>query len=87
VDARGALDQMASTIRGEVNTEIFAGIAARVGPAGIGRLETLLDVPGPTAKSDFNRLKKTTPWPSWTNFRLRLDHLRWVDGIATPRPG
>jgi hypothetical protein len=32
------LDAMASAIRGEVNAEIFAGIAARAGPAGIGRL-------------------------------------------------
>ena len=76
------LDEMASTIRGEVNAEVFAGIAGRVGPAGIGRLEALLDVPGPTAKSDFNRLKKTAPRPSWTNFRVQLDHLRWVDGIG-----
>ena len=76
------LDEMASTIRGEVNAEIFAGIAGRAGPAGIGRLEALLEVPGPTAKSDFNRLKKTAPRPSWTNFRLQLDHLRWVDGIG-----
>src|SRR6266851_2728227 len=76
------LDQMASTIRGEVNAGIFAGIAGRAGPAGIGRLEALLEVSGPTAKSDFNRLKKTAPRPSWTNFRVQLDHLRWVDGIG-----
>lgn len=37
---------------------------------------------GPTAKSDFNRLKKTAPRPSWTNLRVQLDHLRWVDGIG-----
>jgi hypothetical protein len=76
------LDEMASTIRGEVNAEIFAGIAERAGPAGIERLEALLEVPGPTAKSDFNRLKKTAPRPSWTNFRVQLDHLLWVDGIG-----
>ena len=76
------LDEMASTIRGEVNAEIFAGIAGRAGPAGIGRLEALLEVPRPAAKSDFNRLKRTTPRPSWTNFRLQLDHLRWADGIG-----
>jgi hypothetical protein len=30
------LDEMASMIRGEVNAEIFAGIAGRAGPAGSG---------------------------------------------------
>lgn len=58
--AFSALDAMATTIRGEVNAEIFAGIAARADPAGIGRLA----LSGLTAKSDFNRLKKTAPWPS-----------------------
>jgi hypothetical protein len=40
--AFSTLDKMASRIRGEVNGEIFAGIAGRAGPAGIARLEALL---------------------------------------------
>ena len=34
--AFSTLDEMASRIRGEVNGEIFAGIAGRAGPAGVG---------------------------------------------------
>jgi hypothetical protein len=42
-------------------------------------------VPGPTAKSDFNRLKKTAPRPSWTNFRQQIDQVRWVDAFGDSR--
>lgn len=75
------LDRMASRIRLEVNTEIFTMIVARVGLAGVRRLLGLLRV-GPDGKSDFDRLKRSAPRPSWTNFRLQLDHLRWVDSLG-----
>ncbi len=59
--AYSTLDDMAARIRGEVNNEIFAGIAARVGPAGVSRLVALTVVAKVPGKSDFNRLKKTAP--------------------------
>ncbi|MGH3276614.1 MAG: Tn3 family transposase, partial [Streptosporangiaceae bacterium] len=80
--AFSTLDKMASRIRGEVNAEIFAGIAGRAGRAVVARLEALPDPAGPGGKTDFDRLKRSAPRPSWTNFRKQLDHLRWVDGLG-----
>ncbi len=71
--AYSTLDEMAARIRGKVNNEIFAGIAARVGPAWVLRLDALMVVAKVTGKSDFNRLKKTALRPSWTNFRNRAN--------------
>jgi TnpA family transposase len=75
------LDRMASRIRLQVNTEIVTTLVGRVGPAGVTGLRRLLVV-GPTGKSDYDRLKRSAPRPSWTNFRLQLDHLRWVDSLG-----
>lgn len=80
--AFSTLDKMASRIRSEVNGEIFAGIADRAGLAGVARLEALLDPAGPGGKTGFDRLKRSAPRPSWTNFRKQLDHLRWADGLG-----
>jgi hypothetical protein len=76
------LDKMASRIRSEVNAEIFGGIAGRAGPAGVARLQVLLDPAGPGGKTGFDRLKRSAPRPSWTNFRRQLDHLRWADDLG-----
>jgi hypothetical protein len=43
------LDDMAATIRAEVNEAIFAGIVARMGPEGCLRAQGLLDTAGPMA--------------------------------------
>lgn len=80
--AYSTLDEMAARIRGEVNSEIFAGITARVGPAGMLRLDGLLVAAKASGKSEFNRLKKTAQRPSWTYFRVLLDQLRWVDSLG-----
>ena len=77
--AFSTLDKMASRIRSEVNAAIFGGIAGRAGPA---RLEALLDPAGPAGKTGFDRLKRSAPRPSWTNFRRQLDHLRWADDLG-----
>lgn len=75
------LDDMASAIRGQVNGWIFTTVATRLGPDGIAVLERLR-TPGPAGKTEFNRLKRTARRPSWTNFRLQLEHLRWVDSLG-----
>jgi hypothetical protein len=80
--AFSTLDKMASRIRGKVNAEIFGGIAGRAGPAGVARLEALLDPAGPGGKTGFDRLKRSAPRPSWTNFRRQIVHLRWADDLG-----
>jgi Domain of unknown function (DUF4158) len=82
VPAFSTLDKMASRIRSEVNAEIFGGIAGCAGPAGVARLEALLDPAGPGGKTGFDRLKRSAPRPSWTNFRRQFDHLRWADDLG-----
>lgn len=36
----------------------------------------------PGGKTGFERLKRSAPRPSWTNFRRQLDHLRWADDLG-----
>ena len=79
------LNDMASDIRGTVNAEIFAMVAARLGTALVARLEGLRVSAGAGAKSEFNRLKRTAKRPSWSNFRKQLEHLEWVDGFGDAR--
>jgi hypothetical protein len=79
------LDEMAARIREEVNSSIFAMVAGRVGSAGAARLDETLQTGGPGTKSAFNRLKKTAPRPSWTNFRQQIDQVRWVDSFGDSR--
>nr|BBJ47787.1 hypothetical protein SAVMC3_04160 [Streptomyces avermitilis] len=67
------LNDLATAIRGRVNDEIFAQVVARFGAE---RVDGLLAV-GVGGKSAFNRLKHTARRPSWTNFRLQLEHLEW----------
>ncbi len=56
-----------------------------VGPAGATRLDETLLTGGPGTKSAFNRLKKTAPRPSWTNFRQQIDQVLWVDAFGDSR--
>ena len=83
--AFSTLDKMASRIRGEVNGEIFAGITGRAGPSGVGSLQALLEPKGPRGKTDLDRLKRSAPRPTWTNFRKQLDQRRcWKSRSAAP---
>ena len=45
----------------------------------------LLETTGRGGKSGYNRLKRTARRPSWTNFRLQLEHLEWVSGFGDAR--
>jgi Tn3 transposase DDE domain len=67
--------------REATDCEICSTLVERVRPAGVTSLRRLLVV-GPTGKSDFDRLKRSAPRPSWTNFRAQIDHLRWVDSLG-----
>jgi hypothetical protein len=80
--AYSTLDDMAATIRAEVNTAIFEGIVARMEPPDLAGLEALLEVSGPTGKSAFNRLKRAPGRASWSAFREQVDHVQWVDGLG-----
>ena len=81
------LNDMATKIRGKVNDEIFAMVVARLGAVRVARLDGLRLVGAGAAggKSEFNRLKRTARRPSWTNFRLQLEHLEWVVGFGDAR--
>jgi Domain of unknown function (DUF4158) len=79
------LNDLATEIPSRINGEIFAAVVARLGAARLARLEGLLVVVGAGGKSEFNRLKRTAKWPSWTNFRLQWEHLEWVDSVGDAR--
>jgi len=76
------LDELAARIRNEVNTAIFERIVARMALPDRFRLEGLLEVGGPTAKSLFNRLKQSAGRASWTAFREQVAHQSWVGSLG-----
>ncbi|MBB5136959.1 hypothetical protein HNP84_006711 [Thermocatellispora tengchongensis] len=64
------LEDLATSIRAEVNATIFATIVQRMGEAGRARMEGLLVV-GPDGKSTFNRTPRartfrSSPWPRYS---------------------
>src|SRR5699024_11484733 len=65
------LDEMATRIRAEVNSEIFAGICERAGEEGQARLQALLSVAEQDTFSMFNRLKKPAQRASWSRFKAQ----------------
>ena len=90
--AYSTLDEMAATIRTEVNETIFAGIAARMGPEGRQRAQGLLAMAGADGRSMFNRLKKPARRATWSRFKAQAGYLtevdelgdtaRWLEGVA-----
>ena len=80
--AFSTLDEMASRIRGEVNGEMFAGITGRAGLGGVAVLDGLLDPVGPGGKTGLDKVKRSAPRPSWSNYRKQIDHLHWVDSLG-----
>ncbi|MFJ7996397.1 DUF4158 domain-containing protein [Streptomyces sp. NPDC096310] len=80
--AFSTLDAMASKVRAEVNTALYAGVRERMTSAEQIQLLGLLDRVYLDGKTYFNRLKKSAKGPTWTNFRNLADHLEWVDGLG-----
>ena len=86
------LDEMAASIRAEVNAGIFAGIVSRMGPDGRQRAQGLLATAGPDGRSMFNRLKKPAQRATWSRFKAQAEYLdqvddlgdtaRWLEGVA-----
>jgi TnpA family transposase len=80
--AYSTLDDMATTIRAEVNEAIFAGIVARMGPEGRLRAQGLLATAASDGRSMFNRLKKPAKRATWSRFRAQAEYLDEVDEIG-----
>src|SRR5215472_4850857 len=80
--AYSTLDEMAATIRSEVNETIFAGIAARMGPEGRQRAQGLLNTAGSDGRSMFNRLKKPAQRATWSRFKAQAEYLDEVDELG-----
>jgi hypothetical protein len=76
------LNAVASQLRGEVNAEMFKGVAGRLSLAEARRLEALLDVVGPSRTTAFNRLKQSAGRASWSAFREQVAHMVWVDSLG-----
>jgi hypothetical protein len=80
--AFSTVDEIASRVRGEVNTGMFERVAGRIGlPDRVG-LENLLEVVGPGPTTAYNRLKQPAGRASWSGFREQVEHLRWVDSLG-----
>jgi hypothetical protein len=80
--AFATLDEMATTIRAEVNAEIFERVVERMGPEGQQRLQTLLTVAGADGRSMFNRLKKPAQRATWSRFKAQAEYLSQVDELG-----
>jgi hypothetical protein len=80
--AFSTLDEIASRIRREVNTAMFERVAGRIGLPDRVRLENLLEIVGPAATTPYNRFKQPARRASWSGFRERVEHLRWVDSLG-----
>jgi hypothetical protein len=76
------LDAMASTVRGQVNEEILAGIRGRTTEEERRRLLGLPDVIGLDRKTLFNALKQNPGRATWSHFKRLKSHLEWVDGLG-----
>ncbi|MFB9586595.1 DUF4158 domain-containing protein [Streptomyces goshikiensis] len=78
------LDTMASTVRGQVNEEILAGIRGRMTGQERARLLGLADAIGLDGKTLFNALKQNPGRATWSHFKRLKGHVEWVDGLGDP---
>ena len=65
-----------------MNTALFARIVGRMTEAERARVDGLLDVGGPSAKSGHYRLKETAGRASWSAFRAQVAHMAWADSLG-----
>ena len=85
--AYGTLDELAASIRAQVNTAVFAGIAARMTPADAQAIDGLLEVDPVPRRSDFDRLKTVAPSAKPTETtRSRRRVSMTCHASATPSP-
>jgi len=85
--AFSTLDEMATSVRAEVNAGIFAGIVSRMGTDGRQRAQGLLATAGPDGRSMFNRLKKPAQRATWSRFKAQAEYLDQVDERPVKRIG
>jgi hypothetical protein len=80
--AFSTLDELATTIRAEVNAGIFTQIVQRMGPRAAQRLQGLLTVAAPGGTSMFQRLKRPAQRATWSRFRAQAAYLAEVDALG-----
>jgi hypothetical protein len=76
------LDALAASIRAEVNSGMFAAVAARPSRAERARLEGLLLVDPVTRRSEFDRLKDPAQAATVSKFKQRLAYLAGLDALG-----
>jgi len=76
------LDELATRIRHEVNTQLFARIVGRMAETEQAQVEALLQVEGQSRRSGHHRLKQAAGRASWSAFREQVAHLAWVDSFG-----
>ena len=80
--AFSTLDELATTIRAEVNAGIFTQIVERMGPRAAQRLQGLLTVEAPGGMSMFQRLEKPAQRATWSRFKAQAEYLAEVDALG-----
>jgi hypothetical protein len=80
--AFSTLDDLATSVRAEVNGAVFALAYSRMSFDDHARLLGVLKVDPATGRSGHDRAKKSAPRATVTKLRLQLDHLAWLDGMA-----
>ena len=76
------LDAMAASVRAEVNSGMFATVAARLSRAERERLERLLVVDPVRRRSEFDRLKDPAQASTVSKLKKRLAHLAALDALG-----
>lgn len=77
------LDELATTVRREVNHGIYATVHSRISETDRAVLTGLLRVDPVTRRSLFDELKRTAAAATVSRFREHAAHLSWLDGLGT----
>ncbi len=76
------LDEMVGTIRTQVNTAVFAGIAARMNGPAADEVDALLKVDPIRRRSQFDQVKTVAGAPTVGNVKDHVKHLAWLDALG-----